>query len=229
MLALLKGCKTLIYDFVTTVPTITYPYTFHKELKPLKFESEVSIHEGQMCEVSMIEKGQNLVERRPLIPLYNFTTSPDASTFQTTLKEKYLCHTFQMDKISSHRGGEALYQPLKLWMDPDDKSYSISFLKHRQPEPVGHLEFSLTDFEHGYPFPHTREPTCIQITFRPKINNTKRRPRGSVDGTKRKLSWTALASVSSLLNRRRSSTSSVASDDAANAAGKTDIDSFVKL
>jgi len=230
-LAQLKGGKTLIYNFVTTVPPIamTYPYTFHKALKPLRFESEVSIHERQICEVSMIDRGQYLVERKPLIPLYNFTTSPDASAFQTTLKEKYLHHTFQMDKISSHRGGEALHQPLKLWMDPDDKSYSITFLQHRQLEPVGHLEFSLADFEHGHPFPHTREPKCIQITFRRKINNTKKRSRGSMDGIKRKISWTALASVSSLIHRRHSSTSSIDCNDAVNAAGKTDIDSFVKI
>jgi hypothetical protein len=230
-LAQLKGGKTLMYNFVTTVPPIamTYPYTFHKALKPLRFESEVSIHESQICEVSMIDKEQDLVERKILIPLYNFTTSPDALAFQTTLKEKYLRHTFQMDKISSDRGGEALHQPLKLWMDPDDKSYSVTFLQHRQLKPVSHLEFSLADFEHGHPFPHTREPTCIQITFRRKISNTKKRSRGSMDSIKRKISWTALASVSSLMHRRRSSTSSITSDDAENTAGKTNIDSFVKI
>ena len=200
---------------------MTYPYTFHKAMKPLRFESEVSFHESQVCDVSIIDKDQNLVQRQPLIPLYNFTTSLYASSFQTTLKEKYLRHTFQMDKISSDRGVEALHQPLKLWMDPDSKSYSITFLQHRhqQLEPVGHFEFSLADFEHGQPFRHTK-PTCIQVIFRRKIHNMKKRSHGSMDGIKRKLSGTALASF---INRRRSSTSSIASDDATNAAGKTDV------
>lgn len=124
-----------------------------------------------------------------------------------------------MYKISSYRGDEALKQPLKLWMDPDDKSYTISFLQHRQPGPVGHLEFALSDFTRGHLGTHFKEPS-IQIMFRGKTRPRKKRSHGSLDRSLRRLSSSSLANLGSLVNRRRSSASSNASEDVLRAAGK---------
>jgi hypothetical protein len=178
----------------------------------------------------MIVKGHEWVEHEHLIPLYNFPVHSDPTsftTFQTTLKEKRLCNTFQVYKISSHRGEEALKQPLKLWMDPDDKSYTISFLQHRQPEIVSHFEFALSDFIPGYPGVHIKEPN-IKITFRRETRPPKRRSHGSLDSLRR-LSSSSLATLGSLVNRRRSSASSNASDDALRAAGETSLEARVSV
>lgn len=90
--------------------------------------------------------GSHQFSKQGMYPLYKFPSLDDASSFQSSLRGKYLRHTFDTGSISSSRGEIAFDQPLKTWSDFDDGQMYITFLQHKLP-PLGNREFPLDWFK----------------------------------------------------------------------------------
>jgi hypothetical protein len=103
-------------------------------------------------------------------------------TFQCTLRDKLIRHTFDVDSIHSKCGKiETSHQHLKMWSDFSDENYTLSFYAKKENEPGTHLEFPVECFE---PKPVLRQdnPKFIRVYFRlpPESSKPRRTSRGSI-------------------------------------------------
>lgn len=133
----------LVYQLLTMLKVPSdgdlHPYTKHASLKsPL--------------EVSFLRKHTVIVCGNVYNddPVYKFTTLEACDLFQSSIFNKELLHTFEIDRIASKRfnkrGGEATYQHLKLWRNFRDQRHFISFFANNSASPC-HMEFPVTWFQ----------------------------------------------------------------------------------
>ena len=146
------------------VPPIrdSHPYTKHASLeRPL----EVSFLHNHLIVVPGRSKYRD-------DPHYTFTTSEDYSDFQSSIRDKKLLRSFEVDKISSRvssDSGEASDQHLKLWRNFDNQQHSLTFFANNSTRSEGpcHREFPVAWFRH---LTETGSDGHIRIEFQVQEN-----------------------------------------------------------
>lgn len=115
----------------------------------------------ESCLVELV--GSKVCSVPNVIPLYIFPSLQDASSFQSSIRGKYLRHTFDTLSISSIRGEIAFEQTIKLWTDFDDGQTFLSFYQHKS-SPLGHRDFPLHWFE-ADPYRIAGKDTTVHLKF----------------------------------------------------------------